>query len=63
LHLFFIKKKIDLNINNSQEFIDIYQDFVLIDEDYMEWKINDWKTIKPGRLYESPLFNVGNNIW
>jgi len=52
-----------LNISNSKELIDNYPDYILISEDYLEWKINDWRAIKPGKLYQSPVFKVGNNVW
>jgi len=55
---------IDLNINNSKVLIDDnYPDYMLINEDYLEWKINDWKKIKPGKLNYSPNFKVNDNIW
>jgi len=55
--------KIDLNINNSKELINNCPDYNLINEGYLEWRISDWKAIKPGKLYYSPVFKIGDSVW
>jgi len=62
LYIYFLNE-IDLNISNSKELIDNCSDYKSIGENYLEWKVDDWKAVKQGNLYNSPIFKFGDNVW
>jgi len=46
-----------MNTNNDDQ-------YMLIQDDYIEWKISNWNSLKnDNKPIKSPNFRIGNCIW
>jgi len=52
-----IKSKLDEKLFN------IDNQYVLCNEDYIEWKISDWQKLNENKSLKCPNFRIGNGIW